>query len=102
MSPVARGETAPLLSLRDVEVTFTTEHGFPRSMSVTSTRPAEGKSSTSLALATILARLGKRVVLHSYEVARNIEDVLVAMQSVSYVSLREDAISVEHLSRTAW
>jgi hypothetical protein len=40
---------------------------------------------------------GKRVVLHSYEVARNIEDVLVAMQSVSYVSLREDAISVEHL-----
>lgn len=42
---------------------FTTAHGFPRSLSITSTRPAEGKSSTSLALALILARLGKRVLL---------------------------------------
>jgi capsular exopolysaccharide synthesis family protein len=42
---------------------FTTSHGFPRALSVTSTRPAEGKSSTSFALALILARLGKRVVL---------------------------------------
>lgn len=42
---------------------FTTEHGIPRSFSVTSTRPAEGKSTTSLALATMLARSGKRVIL---------------------------------------
>lgn len=42
---------------------FTTEHGVPRSFSVTSTRPAEGKSTTSLALATTLARGGKRVIL---------------------------------------
>ena len=42
---------------------FTTEHGVPRSLSVTSTRPAEGKSTTALALATMLARSGKRVVL---------------------------------------
>lgn len=42
---------------------FTTEHGVPRSFSVTSTRPAEGKSTTSLALATTLARSGKRVIL---------------------------------------
>jgi polysaccharide biosynthesis transport protein len=42
---------------------FTTEHGVPRSLSVTSTRPAEGKSTTSLALATMLARNGKRVIL---------------------------------------
>ncbi len=42
---------------------FTTEHGAPRSFSVTSTRPAEGKSITSLALATMLARAGKRVIL---------------------------------------
>lgn len=42
---------------------FTTEHGIPRSFSVTSTRPGEGKSTTSLALATSLARSGKRVVL---------------------------------------
>lgn len=42
---------------------FTTEHGVPRSFSVTSTRPGEGKSTTSLALATMLARSGKRVIL---------------------------------------
>jgi len=42
---------------------FTTEHGAPRSLSVTSTRPAEGKSITALALATMLARAGKRVII---------------------------------------
>lgn len=42
---------------------FTTDSGVPRSFSVTSTRPAEGKSTTSLALATTLARSGKRVIL---------------------------------------
>lgn len=42
---------------------FTTEHGVPRSFAVTSTRPAEGKSTTALALATTLARAGKRVIL---------------------------------------
>ena len=42
---------------------FTTEHGVPRSMAVTSTRPAEGKSTTAVALAMLLARSNKRVVL---------------------------------------
>lgn len=42
---------------------FTTKHGVPRAFSVTSTRPAEGKSTTSLALATMLSRSGKNVIL---------------------------------------
>ncbi|MEO5865640.1 MAG: polysaccharide biosynthesis tyrosine autokinase, partial [Sphingomonas sp.] len=42
---------------------FTTEHGVPRSLAVTSTRPMEGKSTTALALATMLSRSHKRVVL---------------------------------------
>ena len=42
---------------------FTTEHGVPRSLAVTSTRPAEGKSTTALALATTLARAKRRVIL---------------------------------------
>lgn len=42
---------------------FTTEHGVPRSLAVTSTRPAEGKSTTALALATMLARAQKKVIL---------------------------------------
>lgn len=42
---------------------FVTEHGVPRSLAVTSTRPAEGKSTTALALATTLARTHRSVVL---------------------------------------
>lgn len=42
---------------------FTTEHGVPQSFAITSTRPAEGKSTTALALATTLARAGRRVIL---------------------------------------
>ena len=42
---------------------FTTEHGVPRSFAITSTRPAEGKSTTALALATTLARAHRKVIL---------------------------------------
>lgn len=42
---------------------FSTEQGVPRSLSVTSTRPAEGKSTTALALAVLLARSRRKVVL---------------------------------------
>ena len=44
-------------------LSFTTSRGVPRSFSVTSTRPAEGKSTTTLALATTLARAKRRVIL---------------------------------------
>ncbi|OWK27842.1 GumC family protein [Sphingomonas dokdonensis] len=44
-------------------LTFSTEHGVPRSFAVTSTRPAEGKSTTALALATMLARAQRKVIL---------------------------------------
>ncbi len=42
---------------------FTTQRGIPRAFSVTSTRPAEGKSTTALSLATILVRSGRKVIL---------------------------------------
>lgn len=42
---------------------FSTDHGIPRSLLVTSTRAAEGKSSTSLALANTIAALGRTVLL---------------------------------------
>lgn len=42
---------------------FTTDHGIPKSLTVTSTRPAEGKSTTAYALAQSLARTGRTVVL---------------------------------------
>jgi capsular exopolysaccharide synthesis family protein len=42
---------------------FATAHGAPRSIAVTSTRPAEGKSTTAFALAQSLARVKRKVVL---------------------------------------
>lgn len=42
---------------------FTTPHGFPRSLMVTSTRAGEGKTTTSAALARIIGRTGKTVLL---------------------------------------
>ncbi len=42
---------------------FSTPHGVPRTLTVTSTRPAEGKSTTSFALAYVLARSGAKVLL---------------------------------------
>ena len=42
---------------------FATDHGVPRTFAVTSTRPAEGKSTTALSLATTLTRSGHSVVL---------------------------------------
>ena len=50
------------LSIRS-NLAFSTDHGIPRAFMVTSTRPAEGKSTTSLALATMLGRTGKKVLL---------------------------------------
>jgi len=42
---------------------FTTETGAPKTLLITSTRAAEGKSSTTLALAQNFARLGNKVLL---------------------------------------
>jgi polysaccharide biosynthesis transport protein len=50
------------LSIRS-NLAFSTDHGVPRAIMVTSTRPAEGKSTSSLALATVLGRTGKKVIL---------------------------------------
>ncbi len=42
---------------------FATSHGFPSAVMVTSASPGEGKSTTAMALALMLARTGKRAVL---------------------------------------
>ncbi len=42
---------------------FSTDHGLPKSLLITSTRASEGKSSTALALAQILSKLGASVLL---------------------------------------
>ena len=42
---------------------FSTDHGVPQSLMTTSTLPSEGKSTTSFALAAILGRIGRKVIL---------------------------------------
>lgn len=44
-------------------LSFTTDHGFPRTLLVTSTRPGEGKSISTAALAQVMGRLNQRVLL---------------------------------------
>jgi capsular exopolysaccharide synthesis family protein len=66
----------PLLALQDAKssmseaylsirsnLAFSTDHGFPRSLMITSTRSAEGKSTSAFSMATVLGRTGKKVVL---------------------------------------
>jgi len=50
------------LSIRS-SLSFSTDHGLPKSFLFTSTRPAEGKSTSSFAVAIVLGRTGKRVLL---------------------------------------
>jgi succinoglycan biosynthesis transport protein ExoP len=57
-SMVSEAYSAVVASLR-----FSTEEGLPKTLLVTSTRPGEGKSSSSLALAQNFARRGAKVVL---------------------------------------
>jgi len=61
-----KDQTSPVseayYSLR-TSLQFTTEAGAPKTLLITSTRAAEGKSSTTLALAQNFARLGNKVLL---------------------------------------
>lgn len=44
-------------------LSFLTDHGVPRSFLMTSTRPNEGKSTSAISLATVLASTGRKVLL---------------------------------------
>ena len=70
------GDIDPIVALQDrksaivesylslqTSLEFTTSHGVPRSLAITSTRPAEGKSATAYALAQTMARAKRRVIL---------------------------------------
>lgn len=59
----AKSEISEAYISVQTSLAFSTDHGVPRSLMVTSSRPNEGKSITSYALATVLARMGRRVLL---------------------------------------
>jgi capsular exopolysaccharide synthesis family protein len=66
LSEELKDNTSPIseayFSLR-TSLQFTTDSGAPKTLLITSSRAAEGKSSTTLALATNFARLGNNVLL---------------------------------------
>jgi capsular exopolysaccharide synthesis family protein len=66
LSEELKDQTSPIseayFSLQ-TSIQFTTDSGAPKTLLITSTRAAEGKSSTTLALAQGFARLGKSVLL---------------------------------------
>ena len=74
--PQLKAPMTPLRALEDVRsafaesyrslrtaLQFSTDHGVPRSLLVTSPVPGEGKSTTALVLAQMYAQLGKRVLV---------------------------------------
>lgn len=64
-SPISEGYN----SLRSA-LLYSTASGLPRTMLVTSAQPAEGKSTTSLAMARGIAKLGRSVVLLDVDLRR--------------------------------
>lgn len=77
------GDTEPLEALRDPKssvsesynslrssLLYSTSRGLPRTLLITSSQAAEGKSTTSLAVATGIAKLGRRVVLIDVDMRR--------------------------------
>ena len=62
LSDVKSSISEAYLSIRS-NLAFSSDHGVPRSLMVTSTRPSEGKTTSSYALALVLARVGKKVAL---------------------------------------
>ncbi|WP_293881591.1 polysaccharide biosynthesis tyrosine autokinase [Sphingomonas sp.] len=65
---------------------FSTDHGVPRTLAVTSTRPAEGKSTTAYAIAQALNLTGRRAVLIDGDLRSPSVHVLLGMSNLMGVS----------------
>lgn len=67
-------------------LTFSREGGAPKTLLVTSSRAGEGKSTTSYAIASTMARLGSKVLLIDAD-----------LRKPTFVSSREDGYGLAHL-----
>lgn len=65
---------------------FATSHGLPRSLSLVSTRASEGKSSTSVAIAAIIARTDRKVLLVDADMRSPSIDRMVNINSAAGLS----------------
>ena len=94
-SEVSEAYTSVLASLR-----FSTDDGLPRILMVTSTRPNEGKSSTSLAIAQSLARLGSRVLLIDGDLRKPVFRTSNETVGLTHLLTGQARNAAEHISET--
>lgn len=87
-SPVAEAYSAILASLR-----FSTEHGAPRTLLVTSTGPAEGKSSSAFAIAQNYARRGENILLIDADLRRPVFKTSGTQKGLTKLLTNDDALT---------
>lgn len=85
LSDVKSSISEAYLSIRS-NLAFSSDHGVPRSLMLTSTRPSEGKTTSSYALALVLARVGKKVVLIDADMRSPSTHKILDMNNVSGLS----------------
>ncbi|MEP7316701.1 MAG: polysaccharide biosynthesis tyrosine autokinase, partial [Sphingomicrobium sp.] len=93
-SNVAEAYSAILAALR-----FTTDHGPPKTMLVTSSAPAEGKSSSAFAIAQNYARRGERVLLIDADMRRPVFKAHANRHGLTRL-LTEEASLQSHITET--
>jgi len=95
-SPTFEAYTTLASSLR-----FSTEQGTPKTLLITSARAGEGKSSTSLATAHNLARLGKSVLLVDADLRKPAFRSVSDKVGLTKLLTSEDALT-DHVTRTQY
>jgi succinoglycan biosynthesis transport protein ExoP len=94
-SEVSEAYASVIASLR-----FATEEGLPRIFMMTSTRPSEGKSSSSLAIAQNLARLGNSVLLIDADLRKPVFRTTDESVGLTHLLTGEARNASEHISAT--
>jgi succinoglycan biosynthesis transport protein ExoP len=94
LSPVTEAYLSTATALQ-----FVTEGGAPKTLLLTSTRPAEGKSTSAWALAQSFTRLGKRVLLIDADMRRPAFVTAGDNVGLSHILTNSSSLS-EHILRT--